>query len=99
MAPKKEVYCKKCNKSHARPVGRKCSMAEEYEEMVSKSDVVIDSTPDPSVAPAPQSSALDQILQKLHQIETKQEHMAAQVLRLESERIPPPQRASTPTRE
>ena len=93
MAPVKEVYCKKCDSRHSRPVGKRCTAHAEESNKVN-SDISIAAS-----QVSQQPSALDTILQKLQQIEARQEQMAAQVLRLESDGLSHTPRASTPTRQ
>ena len=95
MAPK-EVYCKKCDGRHTRPVGRRCTVNVEDNSSMVGSNISISQSSDPSPT---QQSALDTVLAKLQQMEARQEQLAVQVMRLENDRYPQPERSSTPTRE
>ena len=90
MPPVKEVHCSKCGGRHPRPVGKKC-----VRPIQGNSDISI--TPTVSSEAPQQQHGIEAIINKLNRIEERQDQLANEVFKMQTERSQPqPLNASTP---
>ena len=106
---KKTAYCKQCNETHERPVGRKCDRTH--------GNISNDNSPDQTISESIQSdsesrpmpasehtdtaatSPMHQVLAKLQHMERAQQQLVDRITRMESETRPMPLPTSSPIRD
>lgn len=86
MPPKKTVYCKKCNNTHERPVGRRCKRSGNDFTLSTSDQTISDSVESVQVSqPVTQPDPMTMVLQKLQDMEARQEQLWAKVNRIEAD--------------